>query len=314
MLDKDGIFLFVFSVVFALSFFVLTVEATITLQINDVRKIYPPEKPLNGSVLITFDSVLPENPNLAPSIDGYGYPQISITPYLSNISYQYKEYQFGYNITASGKNEWYESPEITFHYKISASGTCGNQACAEAGNCDCGGLCSPPSSPPYYCNWAITRQDSIQASVSASDGLKYIANGLDLISPPTNENPEDTKWSELLNNPTSPYGVYTVMRAACGNSDYMGQITEPNGWIKRSLPNEQFQPVPGTTNRKITIEPFDEKSLTTERERFVDGGCSQPYVCGGIYKDGVLMTSGFLVNGTSGEVTIYNYNPNSVYT
>jgi hypothetical protein len=104
------------------------------------------------------------------------------------------------------------------------------------------------------------------------------------------------------------------MRMACENMDYAGHLTDQNGWIKMTL--ENFEGIPGTYWQKVTIEPFDQASLTTDRQKFISASCSQPYVCGGIYKDATLLVSGtgYAANGTSGEVIIKNYNPSSVYT
>jgi hypothetical protein len=278
-----------------------------SVAIEGLQASYAAGKPFTGSVRVTFDRLLPADAKLVALVDGSFADSLYLEPYL-NGTYQFRSYQFSYNITANGKSEWSESPAKQFSYRLSASGTCGSQECVESGMCDCAGLCTPPNATPYNCAWSLTYTYSLQSSVSAAEGLKFIADGDDYIFPPVSSN-QDTKWSEILNNPTSPYGVQTTMREACGGADYLGLITEPNGWVKRSLPLESFEGVPGTTNRRILIEPFDQLSLTTDRTKFIDVGCSSAYVCGGVYRNGIAMTGGYSANGSTGEIVIYNFDP-----
>lgn len=308
-----GIFAAFAAAVFCLAVLPSSTYATVTIEAS-MQGLHPPGGFLNGTLTLRFDRLLPEDSQIKIYLDGSAAPLsvIDVQPYISGISYQFKQHLFTYDIIANGKNEWQEYPGKQFYYRLSASGTCGNQQCAETGTCDCAGLCTPPQNPPYSCIWSITYND-LGASVSANEGLKRIFDGTDVIFPPASANSQDTLWSQVLNT-ESQYGVHTTMRMACGGMNYMGQTTEPNGWVKRSLPNEQFEGIPGTTSKKITIEPFDEQSLAADKAKFVEGGCSQPYVCGGIYRDGTRLTSGFSVNGSTGEITISNFNPTATYT
>lgn len=284
-----------------------------SVEITDNQKNYASGNAFNGTVKIRFDTIPAEDAQLTASIDGSAPVSLAIGPYLPKITYQYKSFPFSYAITASGTNQWHEYPEKQFYYRLQASGTCGNQVCAPTGTCDCGDppLCTPPTSFPYSCAWAITYSD-VQGAVKADDGLKFISDASDTIFPPTSAN-DDIVWSQLIDT-SIQYGVQTTMRMACGNSDYMGQATLPNGWIKRTMPTANFVAMPGSTKKKITIEPFDESSLTTDRQKFVEGACSsQPYACGGIYAGATRLTSGFSVNGTTGEVTINVFSPTTTY-
>jgi len=281
--------------------------ATYTLQITDNQGTYAPGSAFKGTVSVRFDALLPQDAQLAASIDGSDPSYLYVQPYINGTSYQFRSYQFSYNLVANGRNQWYEYPDKQFWYRIKAEGTCGNEECASSGTCDCAGLCNPPN-----CYWSITYID-VESSVRADEGLKFIFDAGSVIAPPTSANP-DIKWSELLNTPASPYGVQTTMRMACGNMDYAGHLTDQNGWIKMTLQN--FEPIPGTYWKKASVGPFDQPSLTTDRQKFISAGCTQPYVCGGIYKDTTLLNSGsdYTANGTSGEVIIKNYSPASVYT
>jgi hypothetical protein len=281
-----------------------------SIEIIDNQKNYAPGNALNGTAIVKFNTLPAENAQLTASIDGSATASLAVGPYLSRITYHYKSFPFSYVITASGNSQWYEYSEKQFYYRLQASGTCGNQACAQTGTCDCGYLCTPPASFPYSCTWTIPYSD-LQGTVKADDDLKLIFDASDVIFPPTSAN-DDTVWSQLVDT-QAQYGVQTTMRMACGNSDYMGQPTQPNGWIKRTLQNANFVPVPGSTKKKISIGPFDESSLSTNRQKFVEGGCSQPYACGGIYAGTTRLTSGFSVNGTMGEVTINVFSPATTY-
>jgi hypothetical protein len=280
--------------------------ASYTVEITDNRGNYPPGSAFEGMVIMRFDTLLPQDAQLVATVDGSNPSYLDVQPYVNGTSYQFRSYQFSYNLVANGKNQWYEYPNKQFWYRIKVEGTCGDDYCTSSGTCDC--PCTPP-----YCYWNIVYVDT-QDSVRADDGLKFIVDMGTVIAPPTSANPADTKWSELLNNPTSQYGVQTTMRMACGNMYYAGQLTDQNGWVKMTLQN--FQTIPGTYWQKATVGPFDQNSLTTDRQKFISASCSQPYVCGGIYKGTTLLTSGtdYTANGTSGEVIIKTYSPSAVYT
>jgi len=315
MASRGVVLAFFAASVLASAALALHAEAAATLAAEGLQTYYTPSKPFSGSLKITFDRLLPQNSQVIALIDGSYAASLDITPFV-NGTYLFKSYQFTYNITATGKNEWTESPAKQFYYKISAKGTCGNQGCVGPPmTCDCAGLCTPPSTEPYKCDWTITSGFSSLANVSANDYLKFIVDGRGYISPPFSQNPDDTVWMEVSNNP-SISGVQTTMRQVCGNYDfYQYQITDEYGWIRRSLPlpDESFKDIPGTTNKIIEIENFDEKSLTIDRAKFVEGGCSQAYACGGIYKNGIVMNSGYLANGTNGEIIIYDFDPAASY-
>ncbi|MCX6814279.1 MAG: putative metal-binding motif-containing protein [Candidatus Aenigmarchaeota archaeon] len=280
--------------------------ASYTIGITDNQRDYAPGTAFKGTVNIRFDTLLPEDAQLAATVDGSNPSYLYVQPYINGTPYQFRSYQFSYNLIANGRNQWYEYPDKQFWYRIKVEGTCGNSECASSGTCDCAGLCNPP-----YCYWNIVYVDA-ESSVRADEGLKFILDASTVIVPPTSANP-DTKWSEILNSPTSQYGVQTTMRMVCGNMDYAGHLTDQNGWIKMTL--QDFQPIPGTYWKKVTVGPFDESSLAADRQKFISASCTQPYVCGGIYKDTNLLNSGsdYTVNGTSGEVIIKNYSPSAVY-
>jgi hypothetical protein len=281
--------------------------ASYTIEIADSQQYYAPGNPFMGTVIVRFDAVLPEDAALEASVDGSSPDYLYTQPYAEGTPYQFRSYLFSYNIVANGKNEWHEYPERQFLYRIKAEGTCGDDACAFSGTCEC-----PPGCTPPYCPWTITYLDT-ESTVKADDGLKFIFDSTSVISPPTSANP-DIIWSELINSQTYPYGVQTTMRKACGNMDYAGHLTDQKGWIKMTLQN--FEDINGTYWKRVVMEPFDQASLTTDRQKFISADCSQPYVCGGIYKDATLLVSGtdYTANGTSGELIIKNYNPLSLYS
>ncbi|HJW97229.1 MAG TPA: putative metal-binding motif-containing protein, partial [archaeon] len=268
-----------------------------TIDAGNVQAAYAPGTPFSGYLKVVFDTAIPADSQLKASIrDSTSAQSLSMQPYLSGVSYQYKQYAFTYNITAQGVSNWYEYPEKAFWYRLSAEGTCGNQDCDSTGSCDCADLCGP--SPSYPCYWSVTSTD-MQSSVNAGEGLKFIFDAAEDITPPFSAN-SDTRWLQVINTAIQ-YGVQTTMRMACGSSDYMGQATQPNGWVKRTL--QGFEDIPGGRKKKVTIEPFDESSLTApNNQKFVEGGCSQPYSCGGIYAGTTRLTSGFTANGTTGEI------------
>jgi hypothetical protein len=281
--------------------------ASYTVGVTDTQGTYAPGTGFHGSVSVGFDAVLPQNSRLTATVDGSSPSYVYVQPYLNATSYEYRSYQFTYNIVANGVSQWSEYPDRQFWYRVRAQGTCGDSTCASSGTCDCAGLCTPP-----YCSWNIVNTD-IEGYVNAGEGLKFMLDASSTITPPVSANP-DTVWSEIINSPTSPYGVQTTMRMACGNMDYAGHWTDQNGWVKMTL--ENFEGIPGTTWQKTAVGPFDQASLTSDRQKFITAACDQPYVCGGIYKDSNLLTSGtdYTANGTTGEVVIKSYNPLSVYT
>ena len=283
--------------------------ASYTVGVIDTKGTYAPGTSFQGSVDVGFDAVLPQNSRLTATVDGSSPSYVYVQPYLDATSYSYMSYTFTYNIVANGVSQWSEYPDRQFWYRVKAQGTCGDSTCASSGTCACGGLCTPP-----YCSWSIAMENDNEGYVNAGEGLKFMIDGSSIITPPTSANP-DTVWSEIINNPSSPYGVQTTMRMACGNMDYAGHWTDQNGWVKMTL--ENFEGIPATATWKTAVGAFDQASLTTDRQKFITAGCTQPYVCGGIYKDETLLTSGtdYTANGTSGEIIILkNYNPQSDYT
>jgi hypothetical protein len=265
-----------------------------SVQIMTSEQTYAPGKPLEGIVNIRLKEYMSEG-QLRACI-GSSCPQITVD--LSTANPQSRQYAFTYKIFASGESEWVQYPEKSFDFRIKAEGTCGNPACHSSGSCECNGLCQPSSTPPYSCPWEVF---SSVISGTANEAWSVALDARNVITPPQDSN-GDTKYSELINNP-SISKVQTTLRTSCGST---GSI-----WIQKTLTS--FEGIPGGTKRKASIGPFDETSLAANRQLLVDGSCTQPYVCGGIYMNGNLLASGYTANGTTGEIILDSYNPNAVY-
>ena len=284
-----------------------SVTATVSLEINmpdhaAQNQFFP------GNVSIKYDTAIPQNSFLNAFIDYSSSPvsTLSLTNYLQNIIYEYKNFSFTYNITAHGKTESIEYPDQEFYFILRARGTCGNEQCATTGSCDCFNLCTPPATPPYTCEWSITEQTSHgPETVNKGEGLKYIYNGEDAINIPPDAN--EVYWNEMFSHPN----VETTMREACGNENYQGRSVFPDGWVRRNLDN--FEAC-GPFCKKAIIEKFDETSLSENRQNYIDRPC-EGNICGGVYKRNKETGEIQLLhypdevewNGTTGEIKIYNY-------
>jgi len=293
-----------------------TVSAAITLEIQDLQVAYPPFDPLTGNVLIVFDDLVPQSSNLRAYISDEFQSSVNMNDYVgSPEDYPLKTHQFEYNLTSSGINSWYTYPDEEFSYTITISGTCGGEYCfvgdpptdlcaAEGPNqCPCDTL------GDYPCDWE-SDEYTYSGELNGGDGLKLIRDISLSFSPPTYNNEEDTVWSVTDTNAV----VDTVMQKACGSQVYDGNLATSNGWIIRTIQKSELQDIPGTSNKNLTILPFNEDSLEPP-----DNTLFNPSGPGGIYKeiyeDYIYQSSPGQVeyNGPAGNVIIKHYDDQATY-
>ncbi|MBI4181980.1 MAG: putative metal-binding motif-containing protein [Candidatus Aenigmarchaeota archaeon] len=284
-----------------------SVQAGVTLRIQDLQPAYAPSRPLTGTVSLNFNEYLPPEAVLFAYLDGS--PQSS-TPLGGAVgaagAYVFQPVTFDYNLTAAGSSNWVSYLPERFTYAAEVSGTCGDAVCQAAGSCQC------PCQPPYPCTWGASFQG--EGVTDGSQGLKFIYDVAQSITLPGSHN-GDAAWS-VTDNTTL---VETRMTEACAYQFYSSHRADRQGWIIRTLAAGELAGVPGTADKEATIEPFDDASLDTGRLLY------GPVIPGGLYYHFPATPDQLIYlpegsgpgqaqwDGATGYIRIYNYNVNAVY-
>ncbi len=305
-------------------------QAALTVAVNGAQGNYIPGGALNGTVTVLFDQD-PGNAQLAVYVDNSVAPvaALQLQSLIAAASPQYESVPLTYELKANGKNAWTEYPILTFTYGYGASGTCGGDYCASGGTNFCYVEGSPISCPavpssckngPYPCSWSYSQapSTSITGSISAKDGLKFIANVSKSLNVPFFHN-NDTFWTVQETSSS----VQLTMRQACGTPSgtqkYYNFPVWDDGWMRRSLTELKgpaAKTIPGTSHRTISIEPFDNGSLQLYPTLFNGGP-------GGVYRNQQKQAFYKWTPGTTApdgtvfwdgqNVTVFNYVDTAVY-
>jgi len=304
-------FAWVIICVFLLQVGLAEAAGNVDLDISVSGDNYTVNQTITGEISVTYDYFIRDGATMRAYVDDLLKSELVIDPFLMDSGFVYKDVLFGYKLKSSGSYEWVEYPEEDFTYTITGTGTCGSASCAP--NCLCTGYCTPPTSPPYYCEWSVTTSPSTGTVIGYPFGnywLKGLANASqEIVLPPHNNG--DTIFTASV---TNPHVALTLM-AACGNDVYAekppfsGYVTSNNGWITRTLNPSTWDTSP-PTGRKTNIEPFYHNSLGSERSKFNNG-----IPIGGIYKDDVYLKQGTDVvwDGDTGYIEIKSFSSSSVY-
>jgi len=277
---------------------------------HDNARIYLPDEELSGSVDIRFSSLddVPDGSLLRAYIDGGIISNIDLSDRIPEPGdYEYKTYDFSYEITAGIHAEWTEYPEQDFSYALKLDYDCGNEQCAPEGICEC--PCDVPTGSPYTCHYSTTffESSSQAGSVKANDnndGIKKIYDKSDydfsVIAP--DYDPESVVWKVKCGD-----GEYRrKCETALGNSDvqlFMGGPGESSGYLDKLWVTKPLNPSAWgicTSDTHSYCEDGRGDVCTMEFDTFYDASLEQGFTAyggpietegGGIFRNGVYQGS-----------------------
>jgi len=298
--------------------------AEISIEITDEVGNYSPSQPLSGNAKLVFDELILQDSVLRAYINDQLASSLSMQEHMNPpSSYAFIKHSFGYNLSAEGANTWFSFLDQTFDYEVRVYGTCGSSVkggCYNASSgqdtCLCPEDCSPMEEP-YPCYWEATFKSFYSSSpentINGDDGLKFIYDIGDSVSPPGDSN-DDTVWEWISNSNTL---VDLANQQACGEEYYESYWVFDDGWVRRTISKTEFQEIEGTPHKEAYIEGFNHESLSEGTD--FNGGP------GGIYRDGIHYQSfstsplsgpddfGAYWNGSLGYIKIFNYDSDANY-
>jgi hypothetical protein len=241
---------------------------------------------LPNKLIVTFDRWAPDI-LLRAEIENQTSEKILGEWLKDPQNYNFVPQPFSYNITVFGTNMSVQYPNITFQFTITASGRRN-----VSGSCDTPWESSQPASAVINAN----------ALGCIGCSLKNVFNSS--ISLPEDICIDTVSWHVS----DKDIRVETTMRKECGNSKYFGQTIVESGWISRTLPNSNFQPISGTPHKYIIIEPFDNNSLNNKSAFGSDIESQKNKLLGGVGRGGIFKKLSTQYGG-SGQWEYLPYQP-----